>query len=352
MEALEYMLKVEESIKLDFSDVLIKPRISEETLTRADIDLNVDYGYFKGVPLVITEMVSTGTYDMARAVAGTDIVTFIHKEYTVEEHIKNLFDIEDLSKIGLTTGCAQGDVYKLKSVLKVVPDVGFINIHIANTYANLKGLVDLIQDLKANYDIPVSAGVVATPDIAVKLAEAGADIIRVGVGSGSACKTRSEVGVGVPQLSAIMDCKEALKDLNVKILSCGGVTNAGDVAKAIGAGADFVILGGIISKSKECSNIVEIDGKQYVNFYGLGSSKQYSKHGISDKEYRPNEGRNLMIPVEGSVHDVINQVKGGLRSTCTYVGTRKLQNLYDHVTFVKVNHQINKTLEKYEVRST
>jgi GMP reductase len=334
-------------IKLDFDDVLIQPRISKTTLTRADININADYEYFKGVPLVITEMVSTGTYDMARAVEGSNIITFIHKEHTVEEHLKNLMTIDDLSKIGLTTGCHPSDIKKLIDVLDVI-EVGFINIHIANTYANTKGLVNVISKLKKRYPhIPISAGVVATTDMVEFLAKAGADIIRVGIGSGSACRTRTEVGVGVPQLSALMECSEVADKFNVRIMSCGGITNAGDVCKAMGAGADFVILGGIISNSKECSNIIEVDGKSYVNFYGLGSAKQYSKHGISDKEYRPDEGRNLMVPVTGSVHEVLNQIKGALRSVCTYVGASSINELSSHTEFVRVNNTHNRSLEKY-----
>ncbi len=334
-------------IKLDFDDVLIQPRISESTLTRADININVDYEYFKGVPLIITEMVSTGTYDMARAVEGSDIITFIHKEHTVEEHLKNLMTINDLSKIGLTTGCHPSDVKKLIKVLDVI-EVGFINIHIANTYANTKGLVKVISKLKEKYPhIPISAGVVATTDMVEFLAKAGVDIIRVGIGGGSACRTRTEVGVGIPQLSAIIECSKVAKKYNIKIISCGGIATAGDVCKAMGAGADFVILGGIISNSRECGNIIEVDGKNYVNFYGLGSAKQYNKHGISDKEYRPDEGRNLMIPVTGSVHDVLNQIKGALRSVCTYVGVSNLDELQSHTNFVRVNNTHNRSLEKY-----
>lgn len=346
------MSKVEE-VKLDFADVLIKPQVSPEKLTRADIDLNIDHDWFQGVPIIITEMVSTGTYKMAKALEGTGCITFIHKEHTVDEHLYNLFALEDISKIGLSTGCAEGDISKLFKVLPHAPDLGFVNIHIANAYANVSGLQNLIQRLKKEYpQICVSAGVVATPEMTEILCEAGADIIRVGVGSGSACKTRSEVGVGVPQLSALLECSEVARSYNRLVSSCGGITNAGDVAKAMGAGADFVILGGMVAKCKECDNIVEISGKEYVNFYGLGSAKQYSKHGISGKEYRPDEGRNLLIPVEGSVHDVINQIKGGLRSACTYVGVKHLKDLRDAVQFVRVNHQINRTLEKYEIRTT
>lgn len=342
------MSKVEKQTKLDFSDVLIKPRISNKKLTRKDINIEVDYGYFKGVPIIITEMVSTGTYKMATALKETGVITFIHKEHSVDEHTENLIRFDDLSKIGLSTGCGGNDIPKLFEVLNRFPDVGFVNIHIANSYANVEGITKLIGDLKNQFDIPVSAGVVATADMAEVLCKAGADIIRVGVGSGSACKTRSEVGVGIPQLSALMDVAEVTDKYGVRVMSCGGVTNAGDVAKAIGAGADFVILGGMVSKCEECDNIIEVDGKKYVNFYGLGSAKQYSKYGISEKEYRPDEGRNLMIPVQGSVHKVINQVKGGLRSACTYVGARTLEELYNKTTFVKVNHQINTTLAKYE----
>jgi len=345
------MLKIDNEIALDFSDVLIKPKISAKSMTRGDIDVTVDYGYFKGTPIVIAEMLSIGTYKMAKALVGQDIITFIHKEYSVEEHLRNLFAIDDTSHIGITSGVNQKDIDKTIEILSMV-EVGFINIHIANVYTNVDGICEAIKQFKNRFPhIPVVAGVIATPELVKILAKAGADIIRVGVGSGAACKTRSEVGVGVPQFTALSDCSVEAKKYDVKILACGGITNAGDVAKAIGIGADFVILGSMVAGSSECDNIIEIDNKKYVNFYGLGSFKQYEKHGISQKNYRPNEGRDLMIPVVGSVNKVINQVKGGLRSACTYVGAPSLSELYDNVTFVRVNNQINTTMERYEQRS-
>lgn len=345
------MWKVDKETKLDFSDVLIKPKISKVPLTtRSNINLETTIGKWTGVPLVVTEMTATGTYEMAEALAGTGVITFINKEYTAEEHISRLGQIRDLSCIGLTTGMWPGDVDKLHQVLKIYPDIGFINIHIANVYGNLDAVCDLIGKLKATYDIPVSAGVVACAEAALILEKAGADIIRVGVGSGSACKTRSEVGVGIPQLSAIAEVAEAVT--TAKVLCCGGITNSGDVCKAIGAGADLVILGGMIANSKECGNQVKIQGIVYNNFYGLGSARQYEKHGISQKEYRPDEGRNLMVPATVSVHDHLKQITGGLRSVCTYVGAESVDELYNNITFVRVNNQLNTSMAHYESSTT
>ena len=168
------------------------------------------------------------------------------------------------------------------------------------------------------------------------------------VGSGAACKTRSEVGVGIPQLSAIMDCYEEAQKYNIGVISDGGCVTAGDVAKAIGAGASMVMIAGMVSKSEECDNIVEVDGKKYVNFYGLGSTKMYDLTKPTEQEYRPNEGRDLLIPCKGSITSVIKQIQGGLRSACTYVGAEHINQLYGLVRFVRVQNTINNSLAKYE----
>ena len=340
--------KIDREIKLDFKDVLIKPKPSSTPITRADVNLNVNYGHFTGVPLIISEMVSIGTYKIAKALKDQNIITFIHKEYSSKEHIENLSYFEDTSHIGLSVGIKKNEISKIKSVLKE-RSVGFINLHIANAYANLQGIEKTIKSFKDDFpDIPLSAGMVCTPNITKFIAECGADIIRVGLGSGAACKTRSEVGVGFPQLSAVKECKNMADIYKKPIISDGGIVTAGDVAKAIGIGASYVVLGRIVSGSEECDNIVEKYGQKYVNFYGLGSTRQYETHGISEKEYRPNEGRELFIPVKGSVNNIINQIKGGLRSACTYVGTTELSELYNNSSFIRVNNQINETMSHYE----
>ena len=224
-----------------------------------------------------------------------------------------------------------------------------INVDIANVYANIRGMLDTIELYRKTFpNIKISAGNIATPNIIRDLAQAGANYIKVGVGSGAACRTRSEVGVGIPQLSAIMDCYDIAKDWGVDIISDGGCVTSGDVCKAIGAGAKMVMVAGMVSKSEECDNIVEIDGKKYVNFYGLGSTKMYDLTKPTEQEYRPNEGRDLLIPCKGSITSVIKQIQGGLRSVCTYVGAEHIDDLYHLTEFVRVNNQINNSLAKYE----
>ena len=210
-------------------------------------------------------------------------------------------------------------------------------------------MIKAIKTFKEYFpNILLCAGNICDKDLMEELVNAGADYIKVGVGSGSACITRTEVGVGVPQFSVIRECYEEAQNLfSCKIISDGGFVTAGDVCKAIAAGADMVMIAGMVSSCYECSNMVEIDGQQYVNLYGLGSTKQYNIHTISEQEYRPNEGRDLMIPAKGYIKDIINQILGGLRSVCTYVGVANIEELSIHAEFIRVNNTHNRSLEKY-----
>ena len=332
-------------IYLDYDDVLINPKPSLKPLTRADVNIEID----GTVPLVIANMPAMGTYKIAKILSKEKIVTFIHKEYSVEEHLKNLMDPDlDLDYVGITSGVREEDIEKTSKILEIV-EPAYINVDIANVYANLDGMCEAISYYKNHYNCQVVAGNIANTLVLEQLVDAGADWIKIGVGPGAACRTRSEVGVGIPQLSAVQEISKMAKALNVKTIADGGCVTSGDVCKAIAAGADMVMIAGMVSKSEECDNIVEINGKKYVNFYGLGSTKQYNKHGVSDKEYRPNEGRDLLIPCKGSILDVTNQIKGALRSVCTYVGVDDIKDLHANAEFIRVNHQINRSLEKYEV---
>ena len=242
--------------------------------------------------------------------------------------------------------------YGLEKTIEVIskfPDIGIINVDIANVYANIQGMIDTIKIYREKFpNIQICAGNVATASPIQKFVKAGATLIKVGVGSGAACRTRSEVGTGVPQLSAIMDCYTEAQKYGAGIISDGGCVTAGDVCKAIGAGAKMVMVAGMVSKSEECDNIVEIDGKKYVNFYGLGSTTMYNRTNPTEQEYRPNEGRDLLIPCKGSIKSILKQIQGGLRSVCTYVGAENITQLYKRTTFVRVNNQINNSLAKYE----
>lgn len=341
---------LDSEVRLDFSDVLINPIPGDKPLTRKSVNIKVPWLDDKGVhPIVVSNMLSTGTYNIANILTEMRVLTFIHKEYTLEQHQENLSAMKDRRFIAITSGVQPWDIEKTDAVLEEFPDIAMINIDIANVYANMHGMISTIKHYREKFpNVKICAGNVANSVVVSDLCQAGADYIKVGVGSGAACKTRSEVGVGIPQVSAVMDCHaEAIKH-GAKIISDGGCVTAGDVCKAIAAGAEIVMIAGMVSKSEECDNIVEIDGKKYVNFYGLGSTTMYNLTKPTEQEYRPNEGRDLLIPCSGSIKDVIQQIQGGLRSVCTYVGAESITDLYNRTQFVRVNNVINKSLEKYE----
>jgi len=336
-------------LKLDFSDVLIEPCESEITLTRKNVDIEIEWLDTTATPVIVSNMLSTGTYKIANILTPERIFTFIHKEYTVEQHINELEKMKDRRFIAITSGVRLQDREKTIEVISKFPDIGIINVDIANVYANIQGMIDTIKLYREKFpNIQICAGNVATASPIQKFVKAGATLIKVGVGSGAACRTRSEVGTGVPQLSAIMDCYTEAQKYGAEIISDGGCVTAGDVCKAIGAGAKMVMIAGMVSKSEECDNIVEIDGKKYVNFYGLGSTTMYNRTNPTEQEYRPNEGRDLLIPCKGSIKSILKQIQGGLRSVCTYVGAENITQLYKRTTFVRVNNQINNSLAKYE----
>lgn len=335
--------------KLDFADVLISPAVSDDLLTRKSVNIEFDWMGSTANPIIVANMLSTGTYRIAKLLTPHRIFTFLHKEYTFAEHIENLSTIENKNYIAITSGVQPWDIEKTNSVCEKFGDIAIINVDIANVYANVSGIISTVKHYKEKFpNIKICVGNIATAELIPQLARAGADIIKVGIGSGAACKTRSEVGVGVPQLSCILDCYDIAKEYNLDIISDGGCVTAGDVAKALGAGAKMVMLGGMVSKSEECDNIVEVDGQKYVNFYGLGSTKMYNRTKPTEQEYRPNEGRDLLVPVTGSIIDIINQVQGGIRSVLTYVGAKHIDDMYSKTKFIKVNNTINKSLEKYD----
>jgi GMP reductase len=343
------MKKIKEDLKLDFSDVLIEPCISSIPLTRKSVNIEIDWLDTTATPVIVSNMLSTGTYKIANILTPLRVFTFLHKEYTADQHTAELEKLTDRRFIAITSGVQSWDKEKTLEVVSKFPDIGIINVDIANVYANMQGMVDTIKLYRETFpNIQICAGNVATPEPIKQLVAAGANFIKVGVGSGAACRTRSEVGTGIPQLSAIMDCYDEAVKYSAEIISDGGCVTAGDVCKAIGAGAKMVMVAGMVSKSEECDNIVEVDGKKYVNFYGLGSTTMYNRTKPTEQEYRPNEGRDLLIPCKGSIISVIQQIQGGLRSVCTYVGAEHIDVLHERTVFVRVHNQLNNSLAKYE----
>jgi GMP reductase len=336
-------------LKLDYSDVLIVPRLSQKSLgTREDIDIEMHFKNFSGLPIIVANMPSVGTYKIARLLAPEKVTTFIYKDHSAPYHIEQLRLIDDTKYIGITTGIRDSDVERVLKVTDEI-EVGFLNLDTANAYGNFESLIRVARLLKEKR--PKSrlvVGNICTSELVEPLVDAGADFIKVGVGPGAACLTRSEVGVGMPQLSAVLDVVAEAKSFDVPVIADGGCRESGDICKAIGAGAKMVMLGGMFANSLECDNLIEIDEKKYVEFWGLGSKRQFEQTFPHDAKYRPDEGRNLLVPCTRSIFTTLNQIKGSLRSVCTYVGASGVEELSQKVTFIRTTNPINQSLAQYE----
>ena len=212
-----------DDIKLDFDDVLIKPRKSIVPLTRKSVNIEIPWLDKTAHPVVIANMPSTGTYEIAKHMTPMKVFTFIHKEYKVHEHRENLSVMEDRSYIGITSGVRDKDVMRTIEIISGFEDIGMINVDIANVYANVSGMIKAIKIFKEHFpNILLCAGNICDKDLMQTLVDAGADYIKVGVGSGAACITRTEVGVGIPQWSAVRECSEEAQKTGCRIISDGG----------------------------------------------------------------------------------------------------------------------------------
>lgn len=345
-------MQIENDIKLDFSDVLIKPKRSQ-AVSRADVDLNRNFKFLNynhwnddlvnvGVPIIAANMDTVGTMEMARELSKHGCSTALHKFYSVDE-IEAFYTKEDysvLDKVFYTTGTSDSDLAKLKELCKREVPLWKICIDVANGYT--QSFVEKCREIRELCDNSIIlAGNVCTPEQTLELLLVGkADIIKVGIGGGSGCLTRHKTGVGYPQLSSIIECADAAHGVGGHICSDGGIRMPGDIAKAIGAGADFVMLGGFLAGHDECCGefVYGPNGeKKSMVFYGMSSNVAMEKHYGSKAKYRASEGRVLSVPYKGKVADTVEEILGGLRSTCTYVGTNKLKDLSKCTTFIRVN---------------
>ncbi|MDN3616667.1 GMP reductase [Vibrio gallaecicus] len=346
-------MRIEQELKLGFKDVLFRPKRS--TLkSRSQVNLTRDFTFkhsgrqWSGTPVIAANMDSVATFEMAAALAEHGVMTAIHKHYTVEqwgEFVKTA-DKNTLNNVFVSTGTSDADFEKIKEIMSFSEDLVFICIDIANGYS--EHLVDYVEKVRAEFpDKVISAGNVVTGDMVEELILAGADIVKVGIGPGSVCTTRVKTGVGYPQLSAIIECADAAHGLGGTIIGDGGCSCAGDVSKAFGGGADFVMLGGMLAGHSESGGeVVEQDGKQFMKFYGMSSQSAMDKHSGGVAKYRAAEGKTVLLPYRGSVHNTISDILGGVRSTCTYVGAAKLKELTKRTTFIRVQEQENNVFGK------
>jgi GMP reductase len=354
-------MRIEDDQKLDFSDVLIRPKRS--TLkSRKDVDLNRTYQFkhsnktYTGIPIMASNMDGVGMIDVALTLQEHDLFTCLVKTYEKED-IDRVSNKINPKLFAVSTGTNPKDYQNLVSILKAHPNIEYICIDVANGYSEFFG--DFVQKVRKAYpDHTIIAGNVVTADMTQELILRGADIVKVGIGPGSVCTTRIQTGVGYPQLSAIIECADAAHGLGAHIISDGGCTCPGDVAKAFGAGADFVMLGGMLAGHDQSggeviteyvlngkidleTNKPFIDEKKYIRFYGMSSETAMKKNYGQVAEYRSSEGKTVRIPYRGNLNHTVLDILGGLRSTCTYVGAPTLKNLARSTTFVRVHRQFN-----------
>jgi GMP reductase len=370
-------MRIDQDVKLDYKDVLIRPKRSTLS-SRKQVQLerrftfrnfvpdfpdNIEDHHYRGVPIMASNMDGVGTFEMADKLAEGGIFTCLVKTYTVEALVEyfNSNIPERTNNVAMSIGTSDADFHKLVDVQAEVCDqLKYVCMDIANGYSN--HFAQHVRKVrKAFPHIVIIAGNVVTGEMTEELILAGADIVKVGIGPGSVCTTRIQTGVGYPQLSAVIECADAAHGLGGHIIADGGCTCPGDVAKAFAGGADFVMLGGmlaghdegggeVITKIYETDEVIKTDDnfyesvykeKQFVQFYGMSSDAANTKHFGGLKDYRSSEGREVLVPYRGSVGITIQDLTGGLRSTCTYAGALKLKQLSKCTTFVRCTQQFN-----------
>lgn len=341
-------MRIEADIKLGFKDVMIRPKRSTLS-SRVEVSLLRKYKFlhggkeWEGIPVMAANMDTVGTFEMASAFASQQLFTAVHKHYTPDQW-QSFMQNEGSTiseNIAVSTGTSKQDAEKLDIILRQNESLRFVCIDVANGYS--EKFVAFVKQTRNKYPGKVIiAGNVVTGEMVEELLLAGADIVKVGIGPGSVCTTRVKTGVGYPQLSAIIECADAAHGLGGQIISDGGCKVPGDVAKAFGGGADFVMLGGMLAGHNESGgDLVEKDGVKYKLFYGMSSETAMHKYAGGVAEYRASEGKTVRVKYRGAVSGTIADILGGIRSTCTYVGAKSLKELTKRTTFIRVQEQHN-----------
>ena len=313
-------MRILEDVKLDYSDVLIRPKRS--TLgSRKEVILERTFQFpcgrlWTGIPIAAANMDTIGTLAMARELSKHNMLTCLSKHIDNWETDEDWKDPNSMATFGMSQSDEQALLSDTGSLVtgEFIGNKDFICIDVANGYS--QRFVDYIKMIRDKWpEKIIVAGNVVTAEMTEALILAGADIVKVGIGPGSVCTTRKVAGVGYPQLSAVMECADAAHGLNAFIMADGGCTSPGDVAKAFGAGADFVMLGGMLAGHDESEgDIVSIDGVPHKRFYGMSSTTAMEKHSGGVATYRASEGKTVTVPYRGQVKDTIQQILGGVRS--------------------------------------
>ncbi len=354
-------MRIDNDVKLDFSDVLIRPKRSTLT-SRKNFDLNRRFTFmhsgrtWTGVPIVASNMDTSGTFEMARALSVHKMITALHKHYSIEELKAFFAGFTEPDYVAYSLGIRDEDIEKLVTVLEagLGDKFNFIVLDVPNAY--LERFVLKVEELRAMCPgHTIIAGNCVTNEITEEILLRGADIVKVGIGSGSACTTRRMTGVGYPQLSAIIECSDAAHGMSNPatgvglVMSDGGAVYPSDAAKAFCGGTDFLMSGQFFSGFKQSGGaLVEKNGEKFKEYYGMSSQAAMKNHYGGVAKHRASEGREVLLPYKGDVNDFVDELFGSLRSTATYIGALKLKEFSKRATFLLVNNQLNRSLEKYE----
>ena len=345
-------MHIEHEVKLDYKDVLIRPKRSTLT-SRSEVDITREFSFrhakapYRGIPIIAANMDTIGTFEMAKALDRFGLSTALHKHYGIDEYVRFFTALERKPAAFYSMGITRADEDKFEKLVQAAPGaVRYVCIDVANGYH--ENFVTFVTRLRSRHpELVIMAGNVVTGEMTEELVLSGADIVKVGIGPGSVCTTRSLTGVGYPQLSAVIECADAAHGLGGHICADGGCTTPGDVAKAFGGGADFVMLGGMLAGHDECGGeIVERNGEKLQRFYGMSSRTAMELYAGGVAEYRAAEGKEVLVPYRGEVARTAQEVLGGVRSACTYVGARRLKELSKRTTFIRVTQQVNEVFGK------
>ncbi|MDB4939916.1 MAG: reductase [Candidatus Doudnabacteria bacterium] len=354
-------MRIEEELKLDYKDVLLRPKRSTLT-SRKEVDLEREFSFYhspkkwRGVPIMTANMATCGTFEMAKVLTPYKMITTLHKYYSLEDYKKFLEEFDNPDYIVYTLGIRDEDIAQLKAMIAagLIAKFSFVCIDVPNGYLEkFLETIKLVRQLCPEHII--IAGNVVTNEMAEEIILSGADIVKVGIGPGSVCTTRRMTGVGYPQLSAVIECADAAHGLaNNKggyglVIADGGQQYPSCIAKAFCGGADFNMAGSLFSGYEESGgNIVEKNGKKFKEYFGSSSNKALIEFYGNKSAHRASEGRYTLIPFKGSIHDFIQDLFGALRSTGTYIGAKRLKEFPKRATFIRVTQQLNTYLEQYD----
>lgn len=353
-------MRILDDVKLDYQDVLLRPKRSTIE-SRKDVLLERTFTFYHspkkwtGLPIMSANMATSGTFEMARVLSEYKMITTFHKYYSVSEYQAFFKTFNDPDYICYTLGIREKDIAQLKLMKKkgLLEKFSFICLDVPNGY--LQNFLEVIKDVRKMCPKHIIiAGNVVTNEITEEIILAGADIVKIGIGPGAACTTRKMTGVGYPQLSAVIECADSAHGVaNEKgvgrIIADGGQQFTSDIAKAFCGGADFNMCGSLFSGYEQSGGeTVMKDGKKFKEFFGSSSNKAMNDFYGKKAEYRASEGRYVLVPHKGDLHDFIQELTGSLRSTATYIGARQLKEFPKRATFLKVNRQLTTYLEKYD----